>query len=249
MRRLKLAFDDLRELTRPPGVSRELSSYGVVEVPRFMSSTWSAELQAVVNGIYHELAAANEAGQEAFLADKELAYHFTAWRGVLLERLSPYLTATNADIAQALARLLDHVRDQVHAMFGPTWRLIPNRSWFRRHVGTAIKVPWHIDADAAAINGFGRKAFNVWMPLEPVGRDLPSLDVIRGSHRTMRKLPLLEAPNLYRDDEFVSEMGEISSPCLMAGDALIFDQYTLHRTQPIGSADTLRTACEFRFAR
>jgi hypothetical protein len=33
------------------------------------------------------------------------------------------------------------------------------------------------------------------------------------------------------------------------GDALIFDQFVLHRTQAVGAKDTVRKACEFRFVR
>jgi Phytanoyl-CoA dioxygenase (PhyH) len=219
-----------------------------MEIRGFFDKAGSGELQRVVTDIYAELSAAQEAGTKALLENKELEYHFTAWRGVNLEQLPVYLRATRPDLAASFGRLVDKIRDETEVLFGPGWRFIPSRSWFRRHVGVARKVPWHIDADAAAVRGHGRRAFNVWLPLERVGGDLPSLDVIRGSHMAMRELPLLKPPNIYRDDDFASSKGDASTALLELGDALIFDQYTLHRTQQAGSAETIRTACEFRFA-
>jgi Phytanoyl-CoA dioxygenase (PhyH) len=239
---------DLMHHLRPTNALRELSSEGVIEVRGFFDNAWSAELQRIVTDIYAELSAAQEAGTKALLKNKELEYHFTAWRGVNLKRLPPYLRARRPDLAASFGHLVDQIHDQTETLFGPGWRFIPSRSWFRRHVGVARKVPWHIDADAAAVRGHGRRAFNVWLPLEPVGGDLPSLDVIRRSHMAMRELPLLRPPNIYRDDDFASSKGKASTVSLEPGDALIFDQYTLHRTQQAGSAESIRTACEFRFA-
>jgi len=250
MRRLKLALYDLTlQGRRSKKLRRDFSSYGLIEVPRFLDAEWAAELRRVVNGIYSELAVAKEAGSEAFVADEELAYHFTAWNGVNLKQLPMYLDAANPDLARSWGRLFDHIKGQTEIIFGSTWEFVPLRSWFRRHIGFARKVPWHIDADAAAISGFGQDAFNVWLPLEAVGDDLPSLDVVPSSHQVMRQLPLLTGPDKYRDDDFVSNLGKAVTPALRPGDALIFDQYTLHRTQPVGSEGSLRTACEFRFVR
>jgi hypothetical protein len=60
---------------------------------------------------------------------------------------------------------------------------------------------------------------------------------------------LLAGKDKYRDDAFVGTIGAPSTPQLAVGDALIFDQFVLHRTQNAGSADAIRTACEFRFVR
>jgi len=60
----------------------------------------------------------------------------------------------------------------------------------------------------------------------------------------MRNVPLLAGKDKYRDDAFVDTIGVPSTPQLDVGDALIFDQFVLHRTQNAGSADAVRTACE-----
>ena len=63
----------------------------------------------------------------------------------------------------------------------------------------------------------------------------------------MRKLPLLSGDSPYRDDTFVASIGPATSSGLNPGDALVFDHYTLHRTQPWRAENFSRTACELRF--
>ena len=106
---------------------------------------------------------------------------------------------------------------------------------------------WHIDADGAQTAGEAM-CVNVWLPLDAVGTDLPSLDVIPGSHRKMRDLPLLTNEEYDRDDAFAAALGTAVTPRLKPGDALIFDQYTLHRSQPTTRKGFSRTSCELRFA-
>jgi hypothetical protein len=52
-----------------------------------------------------------------------------------------------------------------------------------------------------------------------------------------------------RSDDYVVSVGKTTAPILGLGDALVVDQYTLHRTQAGDFADALRISCEFRFAR
>jgi hypothetical protein len=79
----------------------------------------------------------------------------------------------------------------------------------------------------------------------------PSIELIPGSNKTMRKLPTLVAPNTTRSDEWVKEhIADPSwTPHAMPGDAILFDHWTLHRTQPLQKECVSRTSCEFRFVR
>ena len=178
-----------------------------------------------------------------------LDFHFHLWHGVWLRPLPAFLRKARPDLQQRYEQSLGAVEAQVGRTFGPGWRFFPKRSYFRRHFGLVRKVPWHIDADAASIYRVAGAAINVWMPLDPVGTDLPSLDFVPRSHAVMRNMPLLAGKDKYRDDAFVGTIGAPATPQLAVGDALIFDQFVLHRTQNAGSADAVRTACEFRFVR
>ena len=183
------------------------------------------------------------------ISHRLLGYHFRLWHGVWLRPLPRFLRKTRPDLAQRYDQSLRLIEAQVERTLGPGWRFFPKRSYFRRHIGMALKVPWHIDADAASIYRVAGSAINVWMPLDVVGTDLPSLDFVPHSHTVMRSVPLLTGKDKYRDDAFVGTIGAPSTPQLAIGDALIFDQFVLHRTQQAGSAHAVRTACEFRFVR
>src|SRR5215475_463057 len=112
-------------------------------------------------------------------------------------------------------------------LIGPC-QLLVERSLFRR-VRPGYLVAWHIDADTAPRTH--DLCMNVWVPLASVGKSLPSLELIQGSHRIMRlELP---PPTANRDPEWVNERFAHSFreiPQLEPGDALIFDHFTMHRT-------------------
>jgi len=221
----------------------DLAADGAAVVRGFLSPEDAANLRLTVDEIYAFLDSCQH------IPHRLLGYHFRLWRGVWLRPLPAFLRKARPDLDRRYEQSLRAIETQVRRMLGPEWRFFPKRSYFRRHVGMALKVPWHIDADAASIYRVAGSAINVWMPLDTVGTDLPSLDYVPRSHAVMRKVPLLTGKDKYRDDVFVDTIGTPQTPQLTIGDALIFDQFVLHRTQQAGSADAVRTACEFRFVR
>jgi Phytanoyl-CoA dioxygenase (PhyH) len=227
-------------MTQP---AEDLAANGAAVARGFLSPEDAANLRRTVEEIYAFLASCEH------IPHRLLGFHFRLWHGVWLRPLPAFLRKARPDLAQRYEQSLGAVEAQVGRMLGPGWRFFPKRSYFRRHIGMALKVPWHIDADAASIYRVAGSAINVWMPLDTVGTDLPSLDFVPRSHLVMRKVPLMTGKDKYRDDSFVDTIGAPVTPQLAVGDALIFDQFVLHRTQQAGSADTVRTACEFRFVR
>jgi hypothetical protein len=220
----------------------ELAADGITIVRRFLSADDAAALRATVNDIYAFM-------NSGPIAHRQLRFHFNQWYGVWLGPLPKFLRRARPDLAQRYERALGAIEAQVKAAFGPDWRFFPKRSYFRCHIGMKKTLPWHIDADAASIFRLAGDAINVWMPLYAVGTDLPSLELVPHSNAVMRKVPLLAGKDRYRDDAFASAIGPALTPRLELGDALVFDQFTLHRTQHLGSDDTLRSSCEFRFVR
>jgi hypothetical protein len=220
----------------------KLAADGVVEIRRFLSEARSVDLRSTVNDIYDAMNVDTDMGS------RKLSHNFQQWNGVWLEALPSYLSARNPKLAATLSILLDDIGSETRRTFGSKWEFFPERSFFRRHLGRTALVPWHIDADAAAVAHLAGECINVWMPLDHVGTSLPSLDIVVGSGKVMRKIPKLTGDSRYRDDAFVSSIGgHTSAPILNVGDALVFDQYTLHRTQHVDGSDIVRTACEFRF--
>jgi hypothetical protein len=239
-------FERLRRM-RPSWAKEKLAAHGAVKLSPFLDATAAAELRRVVIDIYDAMSSASQARDEAFVADKEFADSYDVWRGVWLKHLPTYLAAAHPDLAKRYSRLQSQICSTASRKFSSKFRFLPERSFFRRHIGVALRVPWHVDFDAAAVVNFGVEGFNIWMPIDSVGGDSPSLDVVYDSHKVMRKLPLLTGSNRYRDEEFVSNIGSPATTQLELGDALVIDLHTLHRTQQVGSPDTVRTACEFRF--
>jgi hypothetical protein len=229
------------DLSRRYRATYAMWRHGATVVPGFLGVEETSELQDTVYTIYSALA------DYPLIPDPDIEGNFRRWHGVALLTLPDFLAANHPKLALRYARMLEIVCKQANRTFGRKWHYFARRSFLRRHVGVGKKVPWHIDADAAYI---GRDAcFNVWLPLESVGRISPSLEVIYDSHRKMRSIPLLDGSERYREDDFVRNIGSPSTPMLEPGDVLAFDQFTLHRTQCIGSENTIRTACEFRFVR
>jgi hypothetical protein len=181
--------------------------------------------------------------------NKLLGVNFRVWDGVWLKALPAFLRQARPDLAERYEQSLRLVESQIKRVLGPEWRYFPKRSYFRRHRGTGKRVGWHADADGATIFRIAASAINVWVPLDAVGTDLPSLEIVPRSHIALRGVPMLTGNNRSRDDAFVGALGPSSIPQLELGDALIFDQFVLHRTQNVGAEDALRMACEFRFVR
>ena len=221
---------------------RQLEGDGFTVIRRFVPAYAAAKFRQTVDEIYAAMSAASDLG------DQDLTDNFKRWHGVWLKALPQFLVSTHPSLARRYTELLNHIIAKTHEVTGREWKLIADRSFFRRHHGTAKTVPWHVDADAAATAVFGERCINVWMPFDAVGRELPSLEIVPQSHRTMRNIPLLTGQDRYREDDFVAKIGQASTPTLEPGDALIFDQYLLHRTQRVGFDGAIRTAGEFRFA-
>jgi phytanoyl-CoA dioxygenase PhyH len=114
--------------------------------------------------------------------------------------------------------------------------------WHRR-------LEWHTDYHGGGTSPYD-PCFNIWVPLTAVGREQPSVELVRGSHRRMRELPPSET-GAYTD-EWVAEHfppTDRIAPELAPGDALIFDHSALHRTQPLDRETVSRMSIECRVTR
>jgi hypothetical protein len=163
-----------------------------------------------------------------------------SWDGLAIPHLKKHLNGVGPITA---------VSDIIEAKI-PGAKIVDDECSFRRHRNGVRHLGWHIDADAAGSFPFD-PCFNMWLPLDPVGIDAPSLEVVKGSDATMRRLPLLTPPNTIRSDEWRRAhfpRHSIICPVLSPGDALLFSHYTLHRTQPMPNQRKERIGGEFRRA-
>jgi Phytanoyl-CoA dioxygenase (PhyH) len=80
--------------------------------------------------------------------------------------------------------------------------LVVNMCSIRRLTDWQKGLQWHTDYHGGGTHPYD-PLFNIWLPLTAVGREQPSVELVRGSHRRMRELPLSEI-GVYTD-EWVAE--------------------------------------------
>lgn len=220
----------------PSDSAAALQRDGAVVIFDFLDDGDARSLEGVVERVYALLASCADIG------DAELEQNYRSWNGVWVQALPRFLDGRDSRLSAELECIVDRIAGRVRELFGQDWRPYPECSFFRRLSGSKLFLPWHLDADKA---GVGKaEAFNVWMPIEGVAGELPSLEIMRGSHLALRATPPRQ-----RGEEVAAQFGEAWVPRLGLGDALVFDQYTFHRTQPVARDDIVRTSCEFRFYR
>jgi ectoine hydroxylase-related dioxygenase (phytanoyl-CoA dioxygenase family) len=215
--------------------SAALARDGAAVVRGFFDHAEASALKATVEELFSTFAACTD------FAQVEMAHHFRTRQAIWLGELPAFLKANNSALLPKYEALIDRVIQRTRALLGKGWQPYPSRSFIRR-MNPELRLPWHLDADAASLDH--SHCCNVWLPLDSVGTSRPSLEMILGSHRKLRaSVKQKDAPAL------VASLGKPWSPRLEFGDALIFDQFTYHRSQIVEGGDGARTSCEFRFYR
>jgi ectoine hydroxylase-related dioxygenase (phytanoyl-CoA dioxygenase family) len=215
--------------------SAVLARDGAAVVRGFLDHAEASALKATVEQLFSTLAACIDSAQA------ETAHHYRTRQAIWLGELPVFLKANNPALLPPYEALIDRVTQRTRALFGAGWQPYPSRSFIRR-MNPELRLPWHLDADAARLDH--SHCCNVWLPLDSVGTSRPSLEMMLGSHRKLRvSVKQKDAPAL------VASLGKPWSPKLDFGDALVFDQFTYHRSQIVEGGGGTRTSCEFRFYR
>ncbi len=162
---------------------------------------------------------------------------FTVWRGIRLSKITDHIP--EGFIHSFNMRLSERMNED--------WKMNVDASFFRRVEKDLppSHATWHCDADGASTQNLGDRCLTVWIPLDDVGETKPSLELIVGSHKFMKTAPRNLGAG--RDDAFIAAIeGDHYTPKMVTGDALIFDHYTLHRTQQMENFQP-RISAELRF--
>jgi len=159
-------------------------------------------------------------------------------------------TALAVDSPRTLFRhleALDHAGfiDVVKEYFDEPVAISGRKSTIRR---TAPEAPtgWHQDGNYF---GLGSRSLNIWTAYSPCGADAPSLDVVAQPFEDILTSDGAEFYHKAVDHDSAVAFGEenIVRPVFDAGDALLFDHLTLHRTGVDNSMSKLRYAIEMWF--
>jgi hypothetical protein len=216
----------------------ELQYYGLAIVQRLLNNVEAAGLQTTV------LSASDAIAARARHSDANPKSLLWVRNDISLQQASNLLAGTHSALLARYAEYVDLIGERTRHIFGNAWRLCPDRSYFLRHVGTTKSVAWRSDAD----DGVERQHFiNLWVPLDAKGENFPSLDLVPGSHQTVRQMSRVATSNGHFSDAFVRSIGQPFTPVLVLGDAVAIDKFTLHRPQSLNLGHTNLLACEFRF--
>jgi hypothetical protein len=121
-------------------------------------------------------------------------------------------------------------------------------SYVRRHTDHQTHVAWHYDAGAAGTGPYD-PCFNVWVPFVPVGLDCPTLEFIPGSNSRMKAGDHGNGRVGFPTPAWLeANTGPQIAFRMDPGDILVFDHWTLHRTQPLASPTKVRTSAEIRIS-
>jgi len=162
---------------------------------------------------------------------------------------------SNAGLANpGLSAIGEPLLKSLQPFFPVSLDFVPNKSVLRRQgvrddAQKTAYVVWHRDAHAVQTVELG-DVFNCWVPCEQVGIDRASLQVVIGSNRIMKRRPVnYSSYDNPQDEEVHYEYGSerICTAFLNPGDALIFSDHTIHRTQPMSDDALTRMSGEFRF--
>ena len=174
------------------------------------------------------------------------------------------LTSGNPEVVEAcgsahVAFWTSTIPDRYREVTGHNPLLLFHNCTFR-HQTTAVSpnyVGWHLDAN---FYGFEVPLWTVWAPFVPVGTDAAGLEFSVSRSPVDRRPDIRRFWNQLRPD--AAGRVEIADPVLPVfhgtpdhkvvsgslapGDAFVFDQYALHRTQRLPGATRERLAIEYR---
>lgn len=137
------------------------------------------------------------------------------------------------DSPRALFRHLDALQfvgfdKMLNDYFGERTALSVKKSTLRRTEPTAL-AGWHQDG---AFLGVDTRSLNIWTAFTPCGVDAPSLDVFPWPFKELVKLGGKDIFDWSISNDTAATYGveNIVRPVFETGDALLFDQLTLHKT-------------------
>ena len=176
---------------------------GTAKVAAFLSPHELGELRTAVDASYELLR--QHADDDPPTLTEFLADHYKRWDGIWVKELRGYLKQVKPDLLAQFDSAIAAAERRFRSLFDQNWRLEPNFTFIRRHRSARKYLPWHIDADAAGIINATDYSINTWLPLDPVGDVLPSLELIPGSNKTMRNVPSMEGKEKSRSGRLGQE--------------------------------------------
>lgn len=212
-----------------------LEHRGSLIVRGWFSSEVAADLHRTVTAVLHEASEAIAAGGEAappwfvpFEAHESYEFGvmdraFTRYGDSLLTVESPRA------LAQVVAAMTDTgIGELLQEYFGE-WPVLSAKKSTLRRASPSSPTGWHQDG---AFLGTGTRTVNTWIALTPCGVDAPGIEMVVNAFDDIVATGTDGAPFPWAvGDAEVQRLGlVVERPVFNAGDALFFNQMSLHRT-------------------
>jgi hypothetical protein len=154
--------------------------------------------------------------------------------GAIERRFWRFGAVLAVEAPRALFHVIEALRStrlgDVIAEYLGEWPALSAKKTSLRRARPDSQSEWHQDG---AFLGDGTRTVNVWTALTPCGVDAPSVDVFARSFREIVPTGTDDAIHTWsvsRDQAERLGTGDVVRPEFAAGDALLFNQLTLHRT-------------------
>lgn len=218
-------------------LSAALQHHGCILVRGLLEPGPLARIRADIDDAFEAFAtirrdgvAPPELGFRAFRADRSQGYEL----GVIERAFASHGSGVlGVDAPKALNHMIDALRETgveqvMNDYFGEQPAFSVKKTTLRRTEPDAIG-GWHQDG---AFLGTETRSLNIWTALTPCGEDAPGLDVYARHFDHLVPTGGDETWDWAVSDETASTYGteNLVRPVFEAGDALFFDQMTLHRT-------------------
>jgi ectoine hydroxylase-related dioxygenase (phytanoyl-CoA dioxygenase family) len=236
-----LSISDLTHLT--------LRREGVAFFPSLLSPSDVADLKRIADQVYDLIEAPiAPPGPNAWLV-REVATSSATWGGIPIDHVKSL-----AEDSSAAETCVSSIIETLARAAAPTSRskatFRSELSYVRRHRNKLTFAPWHFDALAAG-SIKQDPVFNAWVPLVDVGLNCPSLEFVPGSAHMMRSGGFDQKPDEpgFPTDLWMNTHANANHICavMKPGDIVVFNHYTLHRTQVADFGNYTRTSAEMRF--
>lgn len=232
---LAMAMADVQVANEPPDIVEselDLARDGVVVLRGAIPPTDVRRTAALCDAAFTGLTTAS---------DPSTVANVVGWGGMSIDEMLGCMADPDS---------LRAILDRFTALL-PGATLLRSLSVIRRRVKHRTSMPWHVDAEAASTRAHD-PCVNFWMPFAPVGGGRsPTLEFVLGSAPAMRGYRALRTGETFRLDQWVEmRLGHSRRfmPLLEPGDVVLFDHYTMHRTERVSGLKPIpRISAEIRF--
>lgn len=197
-------------------------------IPNLVEPAQIDRIRAYVESIY----AGRDIGEPSSFYDDPEVNRALKWGGLSVAHLQKHGFA-------GIDFLIQPIRETIRRRWNGVF--LDKYSVFRRiDPDNSTTIHWHCDAEGTNTAHEFSQVWNCWLPLSPVGacNGRPTLEILEGTDRLMLQIPRQWGNDAERSNDWIetcarSFVTSTIRPSMQPGDALLFNHWLLHRTEPL----------------